>query len=177
MGRVLWIPQQIAPKKGRKEQGISSSTNIPPTCVKHQPSFEHLKRISDDLTIKISGLETFKLSVCALCIHSLDVLGCSPSEFLTTRNNLPLFPSSFIQNLHKGFYSSIAWPDERVSSRALGGMPRSLKFWLLDNCSISFKMLLLMKQYFEYKILCFESVFFAISRSRNPSVLTPSFFF
>ena len=71
MGRALWRPQQIAPKKGRNEQGISSSANIPPTCVKHQSSFEHLKRISDDLTIKISGLETFKLSVCALCIHSL----------------------------------------------------------------------------------------------------------
>ena len=99
-------------------------------------------------------------SVCALCFHSLWRVRMQLIKVFWHLERSSTLSSSFIQNLHEGFSRSIAWPDERISSRALGGMPRSLKFWLLDNCSISFKMLLLMKQYFEYKILCFESVSF-----------------
>ena len=110
------------------------------------------------------NLRTWNLP--AQCVHCVfipfDMSVCSQSKFSDNSKRSSTLSSSFIQNLHEGLYSSITWPDERISSRALDGMPRSLKFWLLDNCFISFKMLLLMKQYFEYKILFFESVSFAI---------------
>ena len=73
-------------------------------------------------------------SVCALCIHFFDMLGCNQSKFSDNSKRSSTLSSSFIQNLHEGFSRSIAWPDERISSRALGGMPCSFKFlafWII----------------------------------------------
>jgi hypothetical protein len=66
MGHVLWTPQQIAPKKGRNDQGISSLANIPPTYVKHQLNFEHFELILNDFIVKTLGPKIFKLSVCVV---------------------------------------------------------------------------------------------------------------
>ena len=123
---------------------VKTTTNSPKKRKKWQRHFFISKHISDmswtPTKLRTSqasfgwllsqNLRTWNLP--AQCLHcvfiSFDMLGCSQSKFSDNSKQSSTPSSSFIQNLHKGFYSSIAWPDERVSSRALGGMPRFFFF-------------------------------------------------